>query len=347
MNEGEKCSGSFDVLGARAAKTFFTSLSRARLSHGYLFTGPAGVGKKTFARRLAQSLLCERPASTLLGYDNSCRACILLRAGTHPDYFEARGTIKIGSDTPGVRREEQLTSRDLVRELSLRAYTGGYRILLLGDVAFATHEAANALLKFFEEPPEGVVVLLTTSALGTLLPTIRSRFIEIEFSALSKDEIIALLLREGVEQSAAERAAPVAQGSIARAREMLDTEEKGLRAAAIAWFSEAIQGRSYDLRLDERGATAAERRAFLSSFLEIVRMTARDWAVLSLVGEGAPLLAEDQRQHLSGLAAKRDAQRILAVLSTAAEAEKMASTNVTPALVADYLRMQLMSVGTL
>jgi DNA polymerase-3 subunit delta' len=270
----------------------------------------------------------------------------LLRAGTHPDYFEARGAIKIGSDTAGARRGEgQLTARDLVRELSLRAYSGRYRIVLLGDVAFATHEAANALLKFFEEPPAGVVVLLTTSALGTLLPTIRSRFIEIEFSALNKEEIVSLLAREGVEQGAAERAAAVAQGSVARAREVLDTEEKGLRAAALSWFSEAIQGRSYDLRLDERGATAFERRAFLSSLLEVVRMAARDWAVLSLVGEGVPLLAEDQRQRLSGLAGKRDAQRILAVLSAAAEAEKLASTNVTPALVADYLRMQLISAA--
>lgn len=336
--------GSFDVLGARRALTLFGSLAPAQLSHGYLFTGPAGVGKKTFARRLAQSLLCDRPKDALLGYDDTCRACTLWRAGTHPDYFESEGVVKIGSEASSARGGEQITARDLVRELSLRGYSGRYRILLLGDVAFATHEAANALLKFFEEPPDGVLVLLTTSAPGTLLPTIRSRFIEVGFPPLSGDEVVSALLRTGTDEQAAKRAASVAQGSITRARAVLDTEEKGVRATALHWFSEALQGRVHDIRLDEHGATVGERRAFLCAMLEVVRMSARDWAVLSCVGEGVPLLAEDQRERFLGLA-EADSQRVLAVLNAAAEAEKMASTNVSPGLIADYLRMQLAPVG--
>ncbi len=53
--------GSFEVVGAQAPLTFFSTLDPGRLGHGYAFTGPAGVGKKTFARRLAQSLLCSAP----------------------------------------------------------------------------------------------------------------------------------------------------------------------------------------------------------------------------------------------------------------------------------------------
>ncbi len=334
---------SLDVVGAREALTLFGAISAAQLSHGYLFTGPAGVGKKSFARKLARSLLCEGDTETLLGYDDSCRACTLFRAGTHPDYFESEGVVKIGREAGSARQDEQITARDLVRELSLRGYAGKYRVLLLGDVEFATHEAANALLKFFEEPPEGVIVLLTTSTPGTLLPTIRSRFLEVPFSALSAAEVVRVLVAEGVEAETAQRAAAIAQGSITRARSVLEDEKTGVRAIAVAWFCESLGGRPYDLKLDERGATAAERRAFLSTLLQVVRSTARDWAVLALVGPDAALLGEDQRERLLRLP-KPDARRALAVLAAAAEAERMAKTNVTPALVAEYLRMALIAL---
>lgn len=332
--------GLFDVVGAKGPLTFFGSLDAAHLSHGYLLVGPAGVGKKTFARRVAQSLLCEAPKKTLLGYDGTCRACTLFAAGTHPDYVEAEGTVKIGREAGSARQDEQVTARDLVRELSLHGYAGKYRVLLLGDVEFATHEAANALLKFFEEPPDGVIVFLTTSSPGTLLPTIRSRFVEVWFPLLSVEEIVSVLARAGTDSAAARRAAEVAQGSITRAREALDGEESGLRSTAVTWFTEAMEGRAYDLQLDERGATAAQRRSFVASFLEVVRVAARDWAALALVGDDVPMLADDQRSRLQRLS-KRDSQQALSVLTAVAEAQKMANTNVTPSLVVDYLRMQL------
>ena len=65
----------------------------------------------------------------------------------------------------GFRDSEEPTARDLVRQLSLHAYAGGKRVFVLGDADF-TREAANALLKFFEEPPAGVLLIVTTSALG-------------------------------------------------------------------------------------------------------------------------------------------------------------------------------------
>ena len=61
---------------------------RRRLSHAYLFLGPAGVGKKLFARKLAQSLLCQETADHDLNACQSCANCKRMQAGTHPDYYE-------------------------------------------------------------------------------------------------------------------------------------------------------------------------------------------------------------------------------------------------------------------
>ena len=80
--------------------------------------------------------------------------------GVHPDLYFSEGQVKIGErEGSGFHAAEEATARDLVRQLSMHSYAGGRRVFVLGDVDF-TREAANALLKFFEEPPDGVVLLL-------------------------------------------------------------------------------------------------------------------------------------------------------------------------------------------
>lgn len=335
--------GRFDVVGSRTPLAFFSTLDPMRLAHGYLFTGIAGVGKKNFARRLAQSLICETPKATLLGYCDICAGCRLFAAGTHPDFVVAEGSIRIGKDGGSALHDAELSARDLVRELSLHGYRSRYRVVLLGDVAFATHEAANALLKFFEEPPHGVVVILTTSAPGSLLPTIRSRFVDIAFAPLPAADVERVLVASGVPAAKARIAAEVSLGSIARARAVLDEDEAGVRAASFAWFAAAIEGRPVEtgfLNLDDRSLTGAQKRAAVGELIELVRVAARDWAALAIAGADVPLLASDQRARIAALP-QRDPKSVVAVLVAIGDAERLASTNVSAGLVVDYLRVQL------
>jgi len=334
--------GSFDVVGAAPALRYFSTLDAGRLAHGYLFTGPAGVGKKTFARRLAQSLLCETPKATLLGYCEKCAACTLFAAGTHPDFVAAEGQIKIGDPDEALQADDVSTSRHLIRALSLHGYRSRFRVVLLGDVSF-TRESPHALLKFFEEPPEGVIAILTTAAPGSLLDTIRSRMIELRFDPLPAADVERVLVREGVPAERARVAAEVALGSITRAREVLDADGLGLREASFAWFESAVRGERADasfLRLDDKSLSGTEKRAVVGELIELVRVGARDWAALALGGREVPLLAADQRRRYAALP-KREPAAIVAALAAAGDAERLAATNVSAGLVVDFLRMQL------
>jgi hypothetical protein len=258
--------------------------------------------------------------------------------------LSAEGSIKIGEETAR-SGDDPLTSRDLVRELSLHAYRSAYRVVLLGDIDFTgLHPAANALLKLFEEPPAGVIFLLTTNAIGSLLPTIRSRFIEIAFGPLATRDVERVLVTSGVDEERAHFAAEASMGSITRARAILDDDDLGVRESAFAWFADAICGHTPDgsfLRLDDKNLSGAEKRRNVADLIELSRIAVRDWAALALApGEDAPLLAGDQRERIEKLP-PRDAVAIVNLLAGLADVERVVNTNVSAGLTAEYLRIAL------
>jgi hypothetical protein len=333
----------FEVLGASKARQLFASTPPDALGHGYLFAGPAGVGKKTFARRLAQSLLCQTHTNQLLGYCAECVSCRMFKSKTHPDYTETIGDIKIGNGSE--RNDKEVTARGLVRALALQPYHGNHQIAVLGDVSFATDEAANALLKFFEDPPDNVIIILTSSIPGGLLGTIRSRLIDVPFDRLDATDIATILKNEGVAADRANRAAAAASGSITAARALLAESSLNVRSIAFAWVGAAMNGGSPDLRLEDRGVTPNERRDWLTEFLECARTIMRDYAVAIVAGASAPKLARELDRHIGSLP-RRSARDATAALESVAEAIRLAQTNVSPALVADYLRVGLAPTPT-
>lgn len=327
----------FDVVGAKGPKQYFAALTPQTLAHAYVFTGPAGLGKKTFARRLAQSLLCLAPKDGVLGYDETCSSCALFRGegAHHPDFLEHEGVLKIGDPDAraGFYESEQLSSRDLIHQFSMQSYSGGLRVLLLSHVAFATHEAANALLKFLEEPPRGVVMILTTATPGRLLSTIRSRAIEVRFSLLATSEVREILGRLGHGRDDAERAASLSGGSVTRAVSTLEGEEESLRAHVVRWFFESIAGDS------PRDSWAT--RETLDDGLETIKTLVRDWIVAS-GQDGVALVSADQAERLRGLK-NLDRRDALVLLGKLDEAQHLARTNVSAALVGEFVRMALTS----
>lgn len=174
-------------------------LARGAMPHALLLCGPSGLGKRAFLHRFVRGLLCERP------HDGEacgqCRTCLLLDAGTHPDFV----TITYGLRKDGVQRKEIVV--DQIRELSARlamaSQFGGWQVVVIDPADAMNAAAANALLKTLEEPSPQTLLLLVADAPWRLPQTIRSRCQRIEFPLPSSGEALAWLSTQGVADPAA------------------------------------------------------------------------------------------------------------------------------------------------
>lgn len=156
---------------------------KGRLSHFYLVSGPRGAGKHTLAGLLAAAMLCEAED----GPCGVCRSCRKVFSGNHPDY------ITIDDSTKKTVPVDLI--RDARADLFVRPNEGAKKIYLFPRAQDMGIPGQNALLKVLEEPPGYGVFLLLTDNPEKLLPTVRSRCVELKLRALP-EELLGRKLRE-------------------------------------------------------------------------------------------------------------------------------------------------------
>ncbi|MAP22410.1 MAG: DNA polymerase III subunit delta' [Alteromonadaceae bacterium] len=133
------------------------------LHHGLLLSGPEGIGKRQLANALMKGLLCLQPSEQ--GECGQCQSCKLVSAGTHPDHHVLESEKQLGVDA----------IRSGIAKLNSTAQIGRHKVLLIPVADKMTEAASNALLKTLEEPTDNTYLILITSNLNALLPTILSR----------------------------------------------------------------------------------------------------------------------------------------------------------------------------
>jgi DNA polymerase-3 subunit delta' len=212
----------------RVVEALRGSLRQGRFPHALLFVGPDGIGKRTFARKLAQSLLCETRAVADLDPCETCPGCVQADAGTHPDLIEVA--------RPEDKHELPIrVIRELCAQFGLTPARGRYKVAIVDDADDLNDEAANAFLKTLEEPPPGAVLILIGTSAEVQLPTIVSRCQVVRFDPLPAADVSELLFEQGVTTDAEEAARLAAQsdGSLRRAIGLADPELERFRRGLI------------------------------------------------------------------------------------------------------------------
>lgn len=217
---------------------FRRAVSRGKLASSFLFVGPAGVGKRTFALKLAQALLCETRPEAALDPCETCPACLQVLAGTHPDVH----SVAKPADKSFIPLElligdkEHRMREGLCHDISLKPFRGGRKIAIIDDADYLNAEGANCLLKTLEEPPPRSVLILIGTSAQQQLPTIRSRCQLVRFKPLPAEVAAELLLAREIVSSKSEalEVATLARGSLEKSELLADPELREFRGKLLA-----------------------------------------------------------------------------------------------------------------
>lgn len=250
-----------DLLGQEQAAAHLAAVYAAgRPAHAWLLSGPKGIGKATLAFRLVRWLFCHGtsgrvggpsaaaadlfgaappppPASPSLFVDPGDPVFRRVASGGHADLFTLEPGIDPKRGTP--RTEISVAEvRAAGAFLAATAAEGGWRAVIVDPAEAMNRNAANALLKTLEEPPNGTVLILVSHAPGMLPATVRSRCRTVTLAPLSTQTIAALLPRYRPETTADEAAvlARLARGSIGHALRLASSEGERLRGQLTRLF---------------------------------------------------------------------------------------------------------------
>ncbi len=180
-----------------------------------IFYGPAGVGKAMAALAFAKALNCQNLGSDFEPCE-LCTNCKQIEAKTHPDIVFADFTYQAAllKEEPEEQQNIKIeTVRALTTAAQQKAVAAKWKVFIIDKAEKLVTAAANALLKFIEEPPQNTVWILISSKRETMLPTIKSRCQSIPFAPLSTEVIKEILTDNLIENDLAQKASLYAEGS--------------------------------------------------------------------------------------------------------------------------------------
>lgn len=294
-----------------AHAAFRAAMTSGALHHAWLFAGPEGVGKGSFARIAALRLLADAasPGALPPGFDvpDSHPARALINAGSHPDYRELV-RLPRDPDKPDQELARSITIaqvRALQPLFATKPSMSHRRVIVIDAVDHLERPgASNALLKNLEEPPEGTIFLLISHAPGRLLPTIRSRCRLLRFDPLGGGTMDAVLAAALPDLEPAERAALVAAsgGSPGRALGFAGLDMAALTGALASIAATGDRSNAERSRLAKSLALKASQARYEAFLDQVPSFIARAAATREGEALRAALDSYDEARALAGSA---------------------------------------------
>ena len=308
------------------------------VSHAWLLTGPAGVGKTALALEFAQLLQCTGRTPTSGEPCRDCPSCRKIAHGNHPDVT----LIEPEKDKRFLGIDKV---REMIRLATLAPNEGRWRIFVIPEIERMLLPAMNSLLKTLEEPAPNVVLLLTSSEPETILPTILSRCQVVPMGPLSPDEVAqALVDRWQLPGDDARALASLANGRLGWA--VRAAEKPELREQRIHELEEiaGLAAAPRDERLRRAGALGKD----VESARRVLELWTLWWRDVVLAAGGASHLATsgELRMRAERLGGRLGLERAQAFLRALVVAQLALEANANPRMTLEVLALDLPAMPT-
>ncbi|MBO4981885.1 MAG: DNA polymerase III subunit delta [Lachnospiraceae bacterium] len=325
-----------DIIGQEQIKEHLqNAVAAKKISHAYIINGEKSSGKEFIAKIFAMTLQCEKGG---INPCQECHSCKQALSGNQPDI------IRVMHEKPGTISVDDIRAQ-VNNDVEIKPYSSPYKIYIINEAEKMTPQAQNAILKTLEEPPEYVVILLLTTNVNALLPTILSRCVLLNMKPVADEQVRKFLMeQEKVPDYKADVCVAFARGNIGKAKLLASSEDfENVKAEALSLLR-YVQ----DMELHEIVAAIkkiGDYKLEVSDYLDIIAIWYRDVLLFKATSDVNHLIFKEEISNIRKVAQRSSYEGIEEVIEALEKAKRRLDANVNFELTMELLMMTIRENG--
>lgn len=325
-----------DIIGQEQIKEHLqNALSAKKISHAYIINGEKSSGKEFIAKVFAMALQCEKGGTEPC---QECRACRQALSDNQPDI------IRVTHEKPNTISVDDIRTQ-INNDVAIKPYSSPYKIYIVNEAEKMTPQAQNAILKTLEEPPAYVVILLLTSNVDALLPTILSRCVILNMKPVADEKVRKFLMQElQVPDYKADVCVAFARGNIGKAKALASSEDfENVKNEALSLLKYVR-----DMELHEIVAAIkkiTEYKLEVNDYFDIMSIWYRDVLLFKATNNPNRLVFREELGALRKCAQRSSYEGIETVIQALDKAKHRLDANVNFDLVMELLFLTIRENG--
>ena len=317
-----------------------------KVSHAYIINGPDKSGKMMLAEAFAQTLECEKLEDVVENAAQpsdvepcmECHSCKQALSDNQPDI------IYVSHEKPNTISVDDIRAQ-INNDIAIKPYSSPYKIYIMNEAEKMTPQAQNAILKTLEEPPEYAVIMLLTSNVNSLLPTILSRCVVLNMKPVADELVRNYLMHQlQVPDYKAEVCVAFARGNIGKAKSLASSEDfDNIK-------NEALSLLKYIQDMDLSEITAAikkitEYKLQINDYLDLIAIWYRDVLLFKATSDVNHLVFREEISAIRRVAQRSSYEGIEEVIEALDKAKRRLDANVNFDLTMELLMLEIKENG--
>ena len=322
-----------DIIGQEQIKDHLThTIEQGKISHAYVINGERFSGKEFIANVFAMALQCEHPDG--VEPCQRCHSCKQALSGNQPDI------IRVTHEKPNTIGVDDIRTQ-INTDIAIKPYSSPRKIYIIQEGEKMTAQAQNALLKTLEEPPAYAVILILTTNMDALLPTILSRCVVLNMKPVRDDLVKKYLMEElQIPDYKANVCVAFARGNLGKARQLASSEEfDHIKEEAVSMLK-YVQ----DMEINEMLAAVKKIQEYkfdVEDYLDILAIWYRDVLLFKATNDANHLIFKEEIQYIKKCADRCAYEGIEDILKALDKAKSRLKANVNFELTMELLLMAI------
>lgn len=321
-----------DIIGQEQLKEHLqNAISMNKVSHAYIINGERSSGKEFIAKIFAMTLQCEKGETEPCG---ECHSCKQAQSGNQPDI------IYISHEKPNAISVEDIRGQ-INNDIVIKPYSSPRKVYIMNEGEKMTPQAQNALLKTLEEPPEYAVILILTTNVDALLPTVLSRCVVLNMKPVSDIKVKKFLMETlEVPDYKADICVAFARGNIGKAKMLAASEEfDKVKEEAITLVKNIN-----DMEISEIVKAIkkiSEYKFEITDYLDILSVWYRDVLLFKATKDANSMIFRDEIQYIRKMADRSTYEGIETIVKALQQAKRRLDANVNFDLTMELLLLTI------